>query len=139
VKVSLSDDVRLPLWTKFIFICGFSGMTTLCRTTIGPVLAAPESAAMLEATMREVEALARARGLPLPPDVTAEQLAICRKMAPSAPSSMLGDLQRGKRLELDHLNGAAVRLADEAGVPAPCNRAVVAALRPWVNGPPTSG
>jgi 2-dehydropantoate 2-reductase len=136
VKVSLSSDVRVPLWTKFVFICGFSGMTTICRTSIGPVLEAKESAAMLEAIMREVEALARARGVPLPPGVTAEQLAICRKMDPGAPSSMLGDLQRGKRLELDHLNGAALRLADEAGVPAPCNGAVVAALRPWAHGPP---
>lgn len=136
VKVSLSSDVRLPLWTKFIFICGFSGMSTLCRTSIGPVLAARESAAMLEALLREVEAVARARGIPLPPEVTQEQLAICRKMDPGATSSMLADLQRGKRLELDHLNGAAVRLADEAGVPAPCNRAVVAALRPWAQGSP---
>ncbi|HEY8207517.1 MAG TPA: 2-dehydropantoate 2-reductase [Myxococcaceae bacterium] len=136
VKVSRSEDIRLPLWTKFIFICGFSGMTTLCRTSIGPVLASTESAAMLEAIMREVEALAHARGIPLPPDVTADQLRFGQKMDPAAPSSMLGDLQRGKRLELDHLNGAAVRLAGEAGVPAPCNRAVVAALRPWVNGPP---
>ena len=134
VKVSLSPDVRLPLWTKFIFICGFSGMTALCRTSVGPVLAAPESAAMLEATMREVEALARARGLPLPPDVTLEQLAIGRKMDPSVTPSMLGDLRRGKRLELDHLNGAVVRLARESGIPAPCNLAVVAGLRPWANG-----
>lgn len=136
VKVSLSSDVRLPLWTKFIFICGFSGMSTLCRASIGSVLAAQESAAMLEALMREVEAVARARGVPLPPEVTQEQLAISRKMDPDATSSMLADLQRGKRLELDHLNGAAVRLADEASVPAPCNRAVVAALRPWAHGPP---
>jgi len=137
VKVSLAGDVRLPLWTKFVFICGFSGMTTLCRTSIGPVLAAKESAAMLAAIMREVEALARARGVPLLPGVTEEQLAICHKMDPGAPSSMLGDLLRGKRLELDHLNGAALRLADEAGVPAPGNRAVVAALRPWAHGRPT--
>ena len=68
--------------------------------------------------------------------MTEEQLAICHKMDPGAPSSMLGDLQRGKRLELDHLNGAALRLAEEAGVPAPCNRAVVAALRPWAQGSP---
>jgi len=68
--------------------------------------------------------------------VTYDQLAFCRQMDPGARSSMLGDLQRGKRLELDHLNGAALRLADEAGVPAPCNRAVVAALRPWAHGPP---
>jgi len=136
VKVTLSSDIRLQLWTKFLFICGVAGMTSVCRAPIGPVLAARESADMLEAIMREVEAVARARGVSLPPDVTVEQLAFCRKMDPGAQSSMLGDLQRGKRLELDHLNGAAVRLADESGVRAPCNRAVVAALRPWADGVP---
>lgn len=134
VKVTVSDDVRIPLWTKLVFICGFSGMTTLCRTPIGPVLRSPESAAMLEQTMREVEAVGRARGIPFPGDATAEQLAICRKMDPASSSSMLGDLERGKRLELDHLNGAAVRLAAAAGLPAPANQAIVAALRPWAMG-----
>jgi 2-dehydropantoate 2-reductase len=134
LKVTVSAEGRAPLWAKFVFICGFSGMTSLCRTSIGPVLQHPESAAMLEQTMREVEAVGRAHGAPLQGEVAVEQLAFCRKLDPAATSSMLGDLQRGRRLELDHLNGAAVRLAAAAGLTAPANQAIVAALRPWAAG-----
>ncbi len=89
--------------------------------------------------MREVEAIARAQGVPLEPDVVASQLGSAARMPPSSPSSMLGDLERGRRLELDALNGAAVRLGKEATVPTPASSAIVAALRPWADGRPSLG
>lgn len=137
VTAARAEDIRVQIWTKFLFICGFSGMTCLCRTPIAPVLAHPESRAMLEATMREVEAIARARGVPLEPGVVAAQLDSAAHMPPTSPSSMLGDLERGRRLELDALHGAAVRLGREVGVPTPANSAILAALRPWADGRPS--
>ncbi|KPV52930.1 hypothetical protein SE17_12560, partial [Kouleothrix aurantiaca] len=44
-------------------------------------------------------------------------------------SSMQRDLERGARLEIEALNGAAVRLGQATGVPTPANLAVYAALR----------
>ena len=49
-------------------------------------------------------------------------------------SSMLVDLERGNRLEVEYLSGTVVRLGAEAGVPTPTHRAIYAALKPFAAG-----
>jgi 2-dehydropantoate 2-reductase len=51
---------------------------------------------------------------------------------------MAADMLDGRRLELESLNGAVVRLGRELGVATPLNFAVYAALKPYVNGAPAS-
>ena len=57
---------------------------------------------------------------------------------PSVRGSMYYDLAAGRRLELDVLNGAVVRLGHERGIPTPINFAIYAALKPYLNGEPSS-
>ena len=51
---------------------------------------------------------------------------------------MLVDLQAGKRLELEAINGEMVRLGREPGVPTPLNSTIYALLNPFANGTPPS-
>jgi 2-dehydropantoate 2-reductase len=55
-------------------------------------------------------------------------------MAPQAKSSMLPDLERGRRLELPWLSGAVVRLGEEVGVDTPIHRFICTVLKPHANG-----
>ena len=50
--------------------------------------------------------------------------------------SMAYDLMAGRRLEIETLNGAVVRLGEEYGVPTPLNRAIYASLLPYCDGAP---
>jgi 2-dehydropantoate 2-reductase len=50
--------------------------------------------------------------------------------------SMAYDLLAGRRMELDTLNGSAVRLGQRYGVDTPLNRAIMAALLPYKDGTP---
>jgi 2-dehydropantoate 2-reductase len=59
------------------------------------------------------------------------------KIPPESKSSMLEDLQRGRRLELPWLSGAIVRIGQELGVPTPTHGFIVTVLRPHVNGTPS--
>jgi 2-dehydropantoate 2-reductase len=61
-----------------------------------------------------------------------------RGMPPAAKSSMLEDLERGRRLELPWLSGAVVRLGRAAGVATPVHAFVETALAPFVDGGPVS-
>ncbi len=49
-------------------------------------------------------------------------------------TSMLTDLEAGKPLELEWLNGAVVRLGAATGLETPVNREVVEALKPFAKG-----
>ena len=70
----------------------------------------------------------------LPDDVADERIAFARGLPTTMRSSMLQDLEAGKRLELDWLTGAVVRLGEEAGVGTPVSRECYEALAPFRGG-----
>ena len=94
---------------------------------------------MLERAAWETIAVGRAHGVELTDGVMDEVLAMMRGMPPTAQSSMLSDLERGRPLELPWLSGAVVRLGKAKGVATPttsssprcCCRSSRAARRRW--------
>lgn len=136
IPAQLHDDIQIAIWEKFVFICAFGGITALTRLPIGPILDSPECCALLEGVMKEVATVAQARGVALPDDAVERGLALARSFEPWARGSLYHDLASGRRLELDALNGAVVRLADEHRLSAPFNVVVNAALQPYAQGTP---
>jgi 2-dehydropantoate 2-reductase len=136
ITTNLPDDIRITHWEKFLFICAFSGVTALTRLSVGQLLAHQESSDLIRGVMSEVEVLARARHIALPTDVVQRYYAALTKLEPWAKGSMAYDLLAQRRIEIEALNGAVVRLGRESAVPTPLNFAIYAALKPYVNGPP---
>jgi len=135
----LDTDIRRKMWEKFIVICANGGVLALLRQPFGPVFASPEASQLMRGTMEEVYALARASGIDLPTGTVDRLLEFLKNnVNPAAQSSTLQDLLAGRRLELEHLNGAAVRLGRQLGVDTPINFVIYAALKPYVQGSPAA-
>lgn len=132
-----SERIEVDLWSKFSRLSVFSGMTAVTRSPIGVLRDDPELLAMLTAACEETIAVGRARHVPLPAVVMDEIMTMVRSLPPVSKSSMLEDLERGKRLELPWLSGAVVRLGEESGVPTPIHRFIATALKPFVDGAPS--
>jgi 2-dehydropantoate 2-reductase len=130
----LSESVQVDIWSKFVRLTAFSGMTTLTRTPFGPIRDDPALRAMLDDAVSESAAVARARGIPLPATILEDIRSATDALHPMARSSMLEDLERGRRLELPWLSGAVVRIGNELGVEVPTHRLIVTLLRPHMNG-----
>lgn len=126
--VELTTDIRKAQWTKFLFIGPISGVSAVTQSPIGPILRCPETRELYIEAMREVEAVARALGVKLDDDVLERTLTFSDGLEPDIKPSMLVDLERGKRLELDAQNGAVVRLGHRAGVPTPVNEFITRVL-----------
>jgi 2-dehydropantoate 2-reductase len=133
-EVTLSDNIRIDIWTKFVRLSVFSGMTAVTRCAIGPIVADPELYAMLKTAVRETMAVARAKGIAVPDQVIDDVDRSYRGLPPHMKSSMLQDLERGRRLELPWLSGAVVRIGREVGVPTPTHQFIATVLQPHVNG-----
>jgi len=136
IATELQPDIKAVLWSKFVFICGFSGVTALTRLTIGPILGRKEPTGLLRGTMGEVMAVAASQGVALAGGVPDQALAMAGRLEPWALGWMANDLALGRRLELESLNGTVVRLGQAKAVPTPFNFAIYAALKPFVDGPP---
>lgn len=135
INAELSDDIVLVNWEKFVFLVAMSGTTTLARAPLGVVRGDADLRWMFEQTMREAWTIARQRGIKLPEDFVEKHMAFAETLPAEMRASMLHDLEAGNRLEAPWLCGAVVRMAREAGIDAPVNRAIYAALKPYVDGP----
>lgn len=129
ITVEPQADVREELWRKMALICAMAGLTTLYRSPVGPVLADPGGRATFRRALEEVESVARAKGAPVPDGFVEERMRYADGIDPRATSSMSRDLARGKRLEVDDLNGAIVGMGRELATPVPVNEAVDAGIR----------
>jgi len=134
IEAELTDDIVRVLWEKFVLLVAISGTTSVARSRVGVVRADPDLRWLLEAAMRETWQVGRQRGVLLADDLVAATLKMVDGLPAEMTSSMHGDLDAGGRLEAPWLAGAVARMAREAGLEAPANRAIYAALKPFVEG-----
>ena len=138
VAAEVFEDTERMIWEKFCLMTGSSAATTLTRQPIGPVRSDPDSRWMLAGAIAEATAVGRALGVRLPGDTEERVLGLLDTNPTNGKSSQLVDLERGRRLELEWLSGAIVRLGREHGVPTPIHRTAYAALKPFASGRNTS-
>jgi 2-dehydropantoate 2-reductase len=129
VDHEVSADIWRAIWAKMAFLSTFAGLTALMRLPIGPIREDAAARAMLCAGLEEALAVARAKGIGLPDDFVARTLGHCDRLPYEMKSSMLQDLERGRRLELSWLSGAIARLGEELGVPTRTHAFIATALK----------
>jgi 2-dehydropantoate 2-reductase len=133
-QATLSEHIMIDIWSKFVRLTVFSGMTAVTRGPIGLIKDDPELRAMAQAAGMETMAVARACGVAVPAVVVGEIAKMVQNLPPASKSSMLEDLERGRPLELPWLSGAVVRIGREKEVDTPIHRFITAVLQPHVNG-----
>lgn len=133
VPCRISENIEGELWTKLVWNCALNAVSALGRAKYGQIAGSAEAWKVVEATVYEVLATARAAnihppGLEDPKAALAGALKIATQMA-EALSSTAQDLNRGKRTEIDSLNGYISRRGAELGVPTPVNHALYALVK----------
>jgi 2-dehydropantoate 2-reductase len=128
VPTDISDNVRGALWVKLITNCAYNALSAITQLPYGRLVKGEGMTVVLRDLVDECVAVAKADGVTLPGDVDAA----VRKIAETAAgqySSTAQDLARGKRSEIDHLNGFIVRRGEALGVATPANRLLQAIVR----------
>lgn len=133
-EASISTDITADIWRKFAFLAPMAGATAAMRLPIGPILADAETRRLFADLIAETVAVGRAKGARLEEGLEAKQLAFAENLPGEMKASMLGDLERGNRLELPWLTGAVVRLGRELGMPTPTSAFVNTVLKLHADG-----
>jgi 2-dehydropantoate 2-reductase len=124
----VSSHITIMLWDKLAWNAAFNAVTALSGRSVGALLAQDDGRALVRNAMLEVVAVANANGVALDAARVDPELERSAKELGHLRTSMLQDRRRRRRLEYDALNGAVVRAAGRAGVPAPVNRVLHALL-----------
>jgi 2-dehydropantoate 2-reductase len=130
VSVTLSSDIQLALWEKFLFITAWAGVGAVTRAPMGVVRRLPESRRLIEGALSELENVARESGIALASDIAATVLAFIDSVPADGTASLQRDIAAGRPSELDNLTGAVVRLGARLGVATPINAFIYGALAP---------
>ncbi|MPW21451.1 2-dehydropantoate 2-reductase [Paraburkholderia sp. CNPSo 3157] len=121
VPTEISDNVRGALWAKLILNCAYNALSAITQLPYGQLVQGEGVKAVMRDIVDECLAVAKADGITVPGDVDAAVRMIAETM-PRQYSSTAQDLSRGKRSEIDHLNGLIVRRGEALGVATPSNR-----------------
>jgi len=127
-RVEVSDNVRGALWAKLVLNCVYNALSAITGKPYGTLTAAEGMDQVMQGLMDECLAVAHAEGVRLPAHLAQAVRDIVRTM-PTQRSSTAQDLARGRKTEIDHLNGLVVRRGAALGVPTPLNQAMWAMVK----------
>jgi len=130
VKCDPTQDVNHALWSKFLFITPMSAVGALTRVPIGVWRSMNESRQLAIRAIREIVAVATARGVRLGEEGVTRTLARYDGLPPNATSSLQRDVMEGKPSELNAQLAAVTRMARAAGVETPACDFMLAMLLP---------
>jgi len=134
INAEIPDDIVRANWEKFVFLVAVSSATAVARAPLGVVRGDPDLRWLFEQAMRETWRLGRARGVALADDFVEARMKFADGLHAGMKASLAHDLENRGRLEAPWLCGAVARMSKEAGLDAPVNRAVYAALKPYIDG-----
>jgi 2-dehydropantoate 2-reductase len=136
IEARIVPGIYKAIWEKYIFLASMSAITALTRLPIGPLRDDADSRVLIKQLLTEVTAVGTAQGVRLDVDTVDKLLTRMDGLPRDMIASMLGDLERGNRLELPWLSGGVVELGRALHIPTPAHAMVFAALKHYVNGVP---
>ena len=129
IPCRISQNIQADLWTKLIMNCAYNAISALGRARYGRIVDNPHSRELMRQVTEEVMAVARAAGVHFPEGDMVEAVYQLGRAMANALSSTAQDIARGKRTEIDSLNGYVARRGAELGVPAPVNQTLFALVK----------
>jgi 2-dehydropantoate 2-reductase len=129
IPARASDNIMREIWHKVLFNIALNPLSSIFQSTYGQIADNPHTRRLIKEMISEAFRVTKATGMDLGMDSPDEYLEILwkQKLPPTRDhrSSMLQDIIRGKRTEIDYINGKVVELGVRYGIETPYNSAVV--------------
>ncbi len=127
--LEIVEDASSIVWGKLVVNAAINPLSALLRVPNGELLSRAEARSLMGEAAREAAQVARALNVELPFEDPIRAVEEVARRTGSNRSSMLQDIERGARTEVDAINGAVVRLGKENGVATPVNGVLYSLLR----------
>ncbi|MFZ5974194.1 MAG: ketopantoate reductase family protein [Bacillota bacterium] len=121
IPYDIPADMRRAIWWKFMVNVGVNQVSAVLGAPYGVFMDVPEAHALMRSTMEEVIALSQAAGVNLVPADMDALDAVLFKLARNGKTSMLQDMEAGRKTEVELFSGAVIELGKKFGVPTPVN------------------
>ena len=134
VSYAVPEDMKRSLWYKFMINVGINQCSAVLRARYRLFQGSSEARALMEAVMREVIELSAALGTGLVEADIAAWYTTLMSLGPDGMTSMLQDIEAGRKTEVESFAGAVVELGRRSGVSVPLNEALLLIIRALESG-----
>ncbi len=127
-EIEITDDIKSLIWKKIMVNVGINPLGTLLNVTNGMI---PKriSDKMLKKILKEAIIVAEKEGVPITLEEAYDSVITVCNMTKNNRNSMLQDIDKGKRTEIDYINGAIVTLARKYDIEVPYNELITALIK----------
>ena len=130
LETIVSTNIVGIMWDKLLINVATGALSGITRLPYGGLCKVQEVMDCALEAVSEAIAVAKAMGVKLTiTDPKKIWLKAAENLPPEFKASMLQDIEKGSRTEIDSINGSVVRLGERHGVPTPVNRALVASIK----------
>jgi 2-dehydropantoate 2-reductase len=129
IHTKISSNIMGALWSKVLVNVGINPLTALTGLRNGELLDHPEIRQVMRRAVEEATMVAQSLGIEMEFDNPVEKVYEVAEATAANRSSMLQDVERGRKTEIDALNGAIVELGRLIGVDTPVNYTLVTAVK----------
>ena len=119
------EDMIRIMWWKFMINVGMNQASAVMRAPYGVFQSSPEARALMNSLMEEVIALAQPAGVNLVEEDVNQWDKVLKTLSPEGKTSMLQDMEAGRKTEVEVFGGKVVQLARQYNVPVPVNQALL--------------
>ena len=118
-SVKLSKQIEKEMWHKYLFITAMSGMTTLMRSPVGPIVDSEGGMAFIRSLLEEAATIMKRHTAPINDTIIDQHLETMSKQSYNMKSSMQRDMEKGVQIEGNHIQGYLLKLAVKHEIEAP--------------------
>lgn len=128
-ETGISGNVMELIWNKLIVNVGINALTAILKVKNGELLQWEETKQLMEAAVAEAVAVANSLGMAFESSSSVNQVMQIAGKTSENISSMLQDILKGRRTEIDYINGAVVREGMRANISTPVNFVLASLVR----------
>ncbi|MDA3955098.1 ketopantoate reductase family protein [Oceanispirochaeta sp.] len=129
IEYQIPQDIHRELWFKWMINIGVNQVSAVCSATYGLFQKEPQLRELMNKAMLETIEVAGAEGIQLGTSDLERWYKLLETLGPDGKTSMLQDIEAGRKTELDSFAGELIRRAGKQGIPVPVNETLYSILK----------
>lgn len=124
ISYKIPDDIQRSLWLKFMLNVSSNQVSAILRKTFGQMQKSKKIRKLLENIMLEVVEIAKVRDVENTEALIEDAFKVFDTMIPEGKTSMLQDIESGRKTEVEMFAGTIIKLGEKYNVPTPYNKII---------------
>lgn len=124
INYEIPDDIIHSMWLKFMLNVSTNQPSAIWKYTFGEMINNDKCINFIINVMKEVQCIAKAEGVKNSENMLDEALIFFKKMSPEGKTSMLQDVEAGRKTEVDMFAGEIIKLGEKHNISTPYNKAL---------------